>query len=155
MKPRYSIVIPTYRRPDALAECLESVCALDYPRDQLEVIVVDNGGAAHTRAVADPFSARLYLRYLINPGNQGYGFSVNRGIVESTGANIVLLNDDARPNPDFFRECDRSFEHDPEIGCVGCRVIERGYVHSCNGIGRIDESGEIVANFDRGCGEPI
>jgi glycosyltransferase involved in cell wall biosynthesis len=29
-EPRYSIVIPTYRRDESLAECLESICALDY-----------------------------------------------------------------------------------------------------------------------------
>jgi GT2 family glycosyltransferase len=80
---------------------------------------------------------------------------VNRGIIESTGSRILLLNDDARPRPDFLRECDHLLEHDPAIGCVGCRVIERGYVNSGEGIGRIDERGAVVANFDRDCGEPI
>jgi GT2 family glycosyltransferase len=136
-------------------ECLESICALDYPLDQLEVIVVDNGGAENTSAVAVAFADRLRLRYLLNPGNQGYGFSVNRGIFESTGLRIVLLNDDARPQRDFLARCDRLLEQDPEIGCVGCRVIESGYIRSGAGIGRVDPTGEIVANFDVDCGEPI
>src|SRR5689334_10329645 len=97
MTPVYSIVIPTYRRGDSLAECLESVCALDYPKDRLEVVIIDNGGAENTRAAAEPFRNRLQIRYLVNPKNRGYGFSVNRGIVESAGDRILLLNDDARP----------------------------------------------------------
>jgi GT2 family glycosyltransferase len=153
--PVYSIVIPTYRRGDSLAECLTSVCALDYPLDALEVIIIDNGGAEHTRAAADPFNDRLRIRYLVNPKNRGYGFSVNRGIVESTGARILLLNDDARPNPDLFRECDRLLAADTGIGCVGCRAIERGYAHSGEGIGRLADDGEVIANFDRDCGDPI
>jgi GT2 family glycosyltransferase len=155
MSARYSIVIPTYRRGEALAECLAAVCALDYPLDNLEVIIVDNGGANHTGAAADPFADRLAIRYLVNATNQGYGFSVNRGIVESTGLNLLLLNDDARPQPDFLRECDRLLASDRRIGCVGARAIEHGYVESGDGIGRIAPSGEIVANFNRDCGEPI
>ena len=53
-------------------------------------------------------------------------FSVNRGIVESNGERIMLLNDDARPLPDLFRKCDELLDGDPSIGCVGCRAIEKG-----------------------------
>jgi len=80
---------------------------------------------------------------------------VNRGIVESTGERILLLNDDARPAPDLLRECDRLLSSDPSIGCVGCRAIEAGYAHSNDGIGVISSTGEVVANFDRDCGEPL
>ena len=73
----YSIVIPTYRRGDSLAECLDSVCALDYPREAIEVVIIDNGGGENTEAVAAPFMNRLRLRYLVNERNGGYGFSVN------------------------------------------------------------------------------
>ncbi len=154
--PVYSIVIPTFRRPDQLAECLESICALEYPLDRLEVVIIDNGGEAeHSRAAAAPFLDRLTLRYLVNRQNRGYGYSVNRGIVEATGDAILLLNDDARPAKDLLRECDRLLESDPSIGCVGCRAIEAGYKNSGEGIGRIGESGEVVANFNVDCGDPI
>ncbi len=43
MTPRCSIVVPTYQRPVALAACLESLAAQDYPRDRYEVIVVNDG----------------------------------------------------------------------------------------------------------------
>jgi GT2 family glycosyltransferase len=152
----YSIVVPTYRRPDALSECLESVCRLDYPKDRIEVIVIDNGGMEQTSVeAAQPYANRLQLRYVINRRNRGYGFSVNRGIVESTGRRVLLLNDDARPAANLLVECDRLLGSDPTIGCVGCRAIERGYARSGHGIGRIDESGEVVANFDIDCGAPI
>lgn len=153
--PRYSIVIPTYRRGESLAECLESVCALQYPLDRIEVIVVDNGGDQHTRAAASPFMDRLSIRYLVNISNRGYGFSVNRGIVESTGECIMLLNDDARPSPDILRQCDALLERDRTIGCVGCRAVERGYHDLGEGIGRLTNRGVVLGNFDVDCGEPI
>jgi GT2 family glycosyltransferase len=151
----YSIVVPTYRRADSLRECLESICGLDYPRDRLEVLIVDNGGRQNTRAIAAPFMGTLQLRYLVNALNRGYGYSVNRGIIESRGDRIMLLNDDARLSPDILRECDRLLDGDPEIGCVGCRAVEDGYVNSGEGVGRIDPSGEVIANFNIDVGAPI
>jgi GT2 family glycosyltransferase len=153
--PAWSIVIPTYRRGEALAECLESVCALDYPKDRLEVVVIDNGGAEHTEAAAAPFRDRLSLRYLINERNQGYGYSVNRGISEAGGDVVLLLNDDARPMPDLLAKADVLLASDATIGCIGCRAIEQGFVRAGEGIGRIASGGEIVANFDVDCGAPI
>lgn len=153
--PRYSIIIPTFRRGSDLAGCLDTLTALDYPLGEIEVIIVDNGGAENTRAVAVPFMARLQIRYLVNIRNRGYGFSVNRGIVESTGDRIMLLNDDARPMPDLFRRCDELLDADPTIGCVGCRAIERGYVNTGGGIGRLTDSGVVLANFDEDCGSPL
>jgi GT2 family glycosyltransferase len=153
--PRYSFVIPTYRRADMLAGCLESIAALDYPQERIEIIVVDNGADQNNRFVAEPFMPRLTIRYLVNPRNRGLGFSINRGIVESRGNRIVSLNDDARPNPDLLRECDRLMDADPSIGCVGCRVIEQGYENWGTKVGYIDRRGIIVGNFDVDCGEPV
>jgi GT2 family glycosyltransferase len=152
MTPAYSIAIPTFRRGEALAECLESVLALDYPKDRIEVVIVDNGGAENTRAAAEPFTGRMSLRYLVNDENLGYGYSVNRGITESRGDRILLLNDDARPWPDLLTKCDTLLAADPLIGCVGCRTIEKGYVREGAGIGTIAPDGEIIANFDVDCG---
>lgn len=152
--PRYSIVIPTYRRGESLAECLESVCALDYPLDRLEVVIIDNGGVEHTRAAAMPFGDRLRIRYFVNPVNRGYGFSVNRGIVESTGDCILLLNDDARPMPDSLKECDRLLDSDSAIGCVGFRAIENGYVNWGTEVGCI-RGAVVFGNFNIDCGKPI
>lgn len=156
MTPAYSIVIPTFRRGESLAECLDSVCALDYPQDRLEVVIIDNGGPAeHTQAASQPFAGRLRLRHLVNPRNRGYGFSVNRGIVESTGDRILLLNDDARPLPDVLKTCDALLAGDPAIGCVGFRAIEHGYRRTGTFIGQLSDRGEVVANFDLDCGGPI
>lgn len=154
--PAYTILIPTYRRPESLAECLQSVCDLDYPKDRLEIVIVDNGGESeNSRQAALPFTDRLRINYLVNAQNGGYGFSVNRGICASRGARVVLLNDDARPMPDLLLECDRLLDADASIGCVGCRAIERGYVNSGDGIGRIASNGQVIANFNVDCRHAI
>jgi len=154
--PAYSIVIPTFRRPDQLAECLASVAALDYALEAVEVIIVDNGGPAeNAEAAAAPFRDRLTITYIVNPQNGGYGYSVNRGIAASSGHRLVLLNDDARIRPEFLRQCDAVMDADLQIGCLGCRADEDGYRNSGEGIGRLDHSGEVVGNFNLDCGGPL
>ena len=153
--PAYSIVIPTYRRADMLAKSLESVCSLNYPLDALEIVIVDNAGHENTAYVAAPFKGRVHLRYLVNRRNGGYGYSVNRGIVASRGHRILLLNDDAMPEPDLLTECDRLLASSPGIGAVGCRAIEAGYQTLGDEIGRIGPRGEVHGNFNIDCGAPI
>lgn len=154
--PRYSIVIPTFRRPDMLSGCLEALCAADYPLRAFEVIVIDNGGAAENSAPsAERFRNRLAITYLINRVNRGYGYSVNRGLASANGDVLMILNDDARPAPDLFRRCDELLASDPSIGCVGCRAIEAGYVRTGDGIGRLTATGQVVGNFDVDCEGPI
>ena len=52
--PTFSVVIATYGRPVKLKRCLEGIGRIAYPRDQLEVIVVDDGSPVEVRrAIGD------------------------------------------------------------------------------------------------------
>jgi GT2 family glycosyltransferase len=145
------MVIPTYKRPDVLALCLEHLANLDYPRDRIEVLVYDNGGTDHSGHVIERFRDRLPLCYTINDGFHGMGYSLNRGLRACRGAKIIEMNDDALVPPDLLKACDATFAGDPHIGCIGFRALEEGYYAAGEGIGRIDDSGEVVGNFDRAC----
>ena len=152
----YSIILPTYRRPDVLALCLEHLAALDYRRDQFEVRIYDNGSPQDSRLVADPFADRLRLSYTVNEPGHGLGYSLCRGTRECQGDRIVELNDDALVPPDFLRRVDALFDSDLSIGVVGVRAIEDGYAGGGGGIGRIDaRTGEVVGNFDQPTEHPI
>jgi glycosyltransferase involved in cell wall biosynthesis len=145
----YSIIVPTYKRSDVLAQCLEHLAALDYPLDRVEVLVLDNGGKDHSGAVVERFRQRLPLTFVVNEGSHGLGYSLNRGLRACRGAKIVEMNDDALAPPHFLKACDEVFTRDPGIGCIGFRALEDGYCAEGQGVGRIDDSGMIVGNFNR------
>lgn len=87
--PSVSVIIPLYGGPDDLDACLGS---LRQCHDLIsEVIVVDDQSpdAAPQVALRYPFS-----RLLVNPQNLGFAYSCNRGVSESSGEVIVLLNSD-------------------------------------------------------------
>jgi glycosyltransferase involved in cell wall biosynthesis len=45
----FSIIIPTFNRSDALSRTLESVAQLDFPAEDFELLVVNNGSTDRTR----------------------------------------------------------------------------------------------------------
>lgn len=84
-----SIVIPTFCRPESLAECLQSVLsdADRSPAVSVEIIVVDDGGCPPARVDRGI--------QLIRQSNQGAAAARNRGVERSTGEVIVFLDDDS------------------------------------------------------------
>ena len=52
MKPRVSVVVPTYRRPALLERCLGALAAQTLPAADYEIIVVHDGPGHESRAAA-------------------------------------------------------------------------------------------------------
>ncbi len=89
-----SIVVPTFRRPDALAETLAALAAVDFPAEQYEVIVVDDGPDETTRAVTENAGgASASVRY-VPQTNSGVATARNRGASLARGDLLIFLDDD-------------------------------------------------------------
>jgi GT2 family glycosyltransferase len=98
----FSIVIPTFRRPKQLRDCLDSVARLDYPHDVFEVLVVDDGSDAPPEGVVSAFHGQLNIR-LLNAEHGGPAAARNRGAAEAKGAYLAFTDDDCAPSPDWLR----------------------------------------------------
>jgi glycosyltransferase involved in cell wall biosynthesis len=96
-RPLVSVVIPTYRHRDFVAEALRSVAAQTM-RD-LEVIVVNDGSPDDTEAVLAPWIAAGTIRY-VKQENAGQAAARNRGIELAQGEFVALLDDDDLWPPD-------------------------------------------------------
>jgi glycosyltransferase involved in cell wall biosynthesis len=114
--PRCSVIIPTYNRAELLRLTLESLARQDLPRDDFEVLVVDDGSADATAAVADSFRDRLHVRRFFQEDqgwrvararNIGIGRArggvcafVDSGVILHSGALAAhLASHDAAPGP--------------------------------------------------------
>ena len=98
-----SFVVPTFKRPAALAETLAALVALDYPSDRYEVIVVDDGSDESTRDVVDRFGARgPSIAYLAQP-SRGVASARNLGASHARSDLLIFLDDDMLVEPDHLR----------------------------------------------------
>jgi len=94
--PLVSIIIPTYNRPDELAQCLSAIARLDYP--SYEVIVVDDGGRVDLDAVLTDYNVSL-----LQQENSGAGVARNTGLAVARGAYVAFVDDDTQPHVDWLR----------------------------------------------------
>jgi GT2 family glycosyltransferase len=117
--PRVAIVVVTFGHAMDLPALLQSVAAVDYPRDLLEMIIVDNGDgtdAAVARALAP-------TAQVIEAGeNLGFAAASNLGVARADADIILLVNPDICLEPAAIRALCRALA-EPQVGIVGGRLL--------------------------------
>ncbi len=99
--PYFSVVVPTFARPRRLAACLQSLSAVEYPRDRLQVIVVDDGGPESLDPVVAPFRDALRISLVVQH-NQGPAAARNHGARRACGDMLVFTDDDCTAEPGWL-----------------------------------------------------
>ena len=112
-KAFFSIVIPTYNRPERLASCLKAITELNYPRDRFETIVVDDGSKIRLDSVVESVRDRIEIK-LIRQSNAGPAAARNRGAAAAKGDFLAFTDDDCQPTANWLSQFASSFEDAPE-----------------------------------------
>ncbi|UWF77898.1 glycosyltransferase [Microbacterium neungamense] len=112
------VVVVAYGAPELVERALAPVVALP-------VTVVDNSSMPEIAALCQ----RLGVRYLDPGANLGFGAAVNRALADrlAPGADVLLLNPDARIDPAGISALHRALHAEPRLASVGpAQVDERG-----------------------------
>jgi GT2 family glycosyltransferase len=119
--PTVSIILPSRNGAHLLAECLAALWAQTF-RD-FEVVVVDDASTDNTYDLLLGYPEVKKLVRL--PGTRGHGFvaAVNAGLVEARGGIIVLLNNDAVPDPGWLGELMGGLERNPWAGMAASKLM--------------------------------
>jgi GT2 family glycosyltransferase len=114
--PTVSVVIPVYNDAGRLARCLAALDAQTWPKDRLEIVVVDNGSDDEPeRRLGRRFPAVIWEREL-RPGSYA---ARNHGIEVSRGEILAFTDSDCVPGPRWIAEGVRALGQGPGIGLVG------------------------------------
>ncbi len=90
--PTVSVIVPCRDEERYIARCLDSIAATDYPRERLEVLVVDGMSEDRTRAIVADYGVRYpFIRLLDNPGRIP-PTAVNTGIRAARGEILVRVD---------------------------------------------------------------
>lgn len=141
-----TVLVPTFRRPDALRSCLDALAVQTC--SPAEVIVVIRQGDADSELAAESFKAPLRLR-VVRVESAGQVQALNRGLAAARSDFVAITDDDAMPRPDWIERIVRHFTV-PDVGAVGGRDV----VHSGDGIvekqvkvvGRVSWYGRVLGN---------
>ncbi len=101
-----SVVVPTYRRHDLLARCLDALVAQEFDRGRYEIIVADDDADPATRQLLGRWQrpAGPAIRCIPVTETQGPAGARNSGWRAARGDVIAFTDDDCQPDPGWLRE---------------------------------------------------
>lgn len=117
----FSVIIPTYDRPQRLRACLQALAAMDYPRTRFEVCVVDDGGRTAAGDVAAEFCRQLSVRTFVQP-HAGPAVARNHGAAHARGRFLAFIDDDCAPAANWLTVLENSFQASP-TALLGGRTV--------------------------------
>lgn len=100
--PLVSIVICTYNGENRIKKLLDSILRVDYPRNKLEIIVVDDGSADRTSGICERHE--LHPKIIRHDTNKGLAEARNTGIRNSAGEIILFTDDDTEVEPNWVKK---------------------------------------------------
>lgn len=129
--PGVSVVVPVHTGQDVRADCIESLLALDYPPDRLEILIVDNASTDRTAEIIERFPVRR-----LREERRGACCARNAGIRNAKHELIAFTDADCLPDPAWLRDLTPHFRDPKVAGCGGPlvaheprTVIEQYIVH--------------------------
>jgi len=131
--PRVTIQLPLYNERYVVERLLEEVSKIDYPRDRLQIQVLDDS-TDETRVVAERLVGQhraqgLPIEYLHRDHRLGYkAGALQEALQTTTGEFIAIFDADFLPPPDFLQRMIHFFT-DPAVGTVQARwsYVNREY----------------------------
>ena len=100
-----SVIIPCFNEEQFIAACLDSVINSDFPKEKLEILVVDGLSQDNTREIVEGYSLRYpYIKLLNNP-KRYTPFAFNIGIKNSTTEIIIIIGAHSHYHQDYISKC--------------------------------------------------
>lgn len=114
----FSIIVPTFNRPQRLAACISALSRLDYPRDCFEILVVNDGSNADLAPVLAANRGQSHAR-LLRIVHAGPAAARNHGAQEARFGWLAFTDDDCRPRPDWLANAARHLPHSAPAAIAG------------------------------------
>lgn len=99
--PSVTILVPAHNEAGTLGKTLKSLLALNYPKNKLGIIVIDDGSTDNTSGAAKKFVS--YRVFLIRKKNGGKASALNAGLRAAKGELVGCVDADSTVSPNSLR----------------------------------------------------
>lgn len=93
-KYKLSIIVPVYNVEQYIKECLDSILTSDLPKEQYEVVIVNDGSKDNSGCIAQEYVTQHANWKYIEQENQGLSVARNNGIQHSEGEYVWCVDSD-------------------------------------------------------------
>ena len=115
-----SVLIDTYNHERFIEQAIVSVLEQDFPPEDREIIVVDDGSTDRTPEIVKQFEPRVRL---LRKENGGQASAFNAGIPECKGEIVAFLDSDDWWAPQKLKRVAQAMAANPEVGIVGHGIV--------------------------------
>jgi len=103
--PCVSVIVLCRNEEKFIGKCLESIIANDYPKEKLEILVVDGMSEDGTRKIVEEYRKEHSSIRLINNPKKLTPFAFNEGIKNSQGDLVMIMSAHAIYGKDYIKKC--------------------------------------------------
>lgn len=90
--PFVSVIVPCRNEEKQLAQCLDSILANDYPKDRLEILVIDGMSEDRSRTIVSEYAERYPCVRLVDNPEKHIPAAMNVGIRNAHGNSIIKMD---------------------------------------------------------------
>jgi glycosyltransferase involved in cell wall biosynthesis len=105
-----SIIIPCRNEEKFIGRCLDSIVNQDFPKEKMEILVVDGMSRDGTKEVVKNYGERYSLIKLLENPKKFTPFGLNIGVKEAQGEIIIRIDAHASYEKDYVSKCLKYFE---------------------------------------------
>ncbi len=116
--PKVSIIIPCYNEEENIEETVKSLMKIDYPKNKLEILVIDDGSTDRTYEIARRLAKKIKNMKVFRKFQGGKASTVNFGIKKSTGQLIMVLDADTKLARNTLKKMVRLIMSDKKVMSV-------------------------------------
>jgi len=120
--PKVSVLIPAHNEEVVIERTIKAMIRLEYPKDKLEIIVINDNSKDRTGEIADGYAEKYPFVKVVHtkPPHAGKGKSgaLNQGLLNSTGEVIVVYDADNTPERKAVYNLVLGMQSDPKVGAV-------------------------------------
>lgn len=99
---KLSIIVPIYKVEIYLRKCVDSLLSQDLPRDEYEIILVDDGSPDGCPAICDAYAKEQKNLRVIHQLNSGLSAARNKGIKSAVGEYVQFVDSDDYLEPNVL-----------------------------------------------------
>ncbi len=120
-----SIVMPCYNEGEHIGKAIEALLNLDYPRDMIEIIVVDDKSSDSSAEVVREYEKKYKnVRLIVNMRNSGGAAEpTNIGIKAAKYDYVAVADSDSTPERDALKKMIGFLQEDEKVGGVTCAIM--------------------------------
>ncbi|MBU0894490.1 MAG: glycosyltransferase family 2 protein [Nanoarchaeota archaeon] len=119
-----SVIVPAFNEEESIEETIRNVMACDYPMNNFQVIVVNDGSTDKTKEIVGRLLKKYSNLELLNKKNSGKADSLNQAIKIANGDLIAVTDADSFPSKESLKKLTGYFD-DKKVAAVTSFVSVR------------------------------